>query len=994
MNSNNNQNNQPNAGNMYGVPPHGNPYQMGQNYGGQVNVGGPMNTGQFAVPSGYAPPGAPVAGSVPLPGGQITTGQQPYIPSQPNSSSRPSYSVNQAVSTQPPVNSSNSSTGNLVYSNPPYFQPTGQSSQSPSYSGSNYAQPSTGMNYPAGGQSQPSVYPVAANTSQSTAQQPMLSAQMSSLSLNNPQSHPSHTSSRPSYDTTSMAYSPMVQTAPPAGGNKIPSDQIPCPIDVRNADQETFNSFGSYRTSLDISPPLSTTQVSIVDDGNCHPSFLRLTTFKIPPSSDILNQSGITFGIVIQPFASVPYEIPVIDCSSGTGLERCKNCMAYINPFIIFGTGGRRYKCNICMQDNELKGESVMDQSYAGAYSGQQTVYRPELKYGTVEFIVPPEYVQRPKAQTEPFLLFVIDVSKPALLPVILNAIKNCINFIEAASIYRYVSLVAYDRIIHFFDVSNPSNPSIVTAPDLKADYAPIAFHQFMYDIVSLGVGGFVDLLDNLPLYFEKSSRNDVSLSSCVKFILNAVEEHNGKMVLFNTSHFGTGPDCLTLRDDVSPAQDKEKTMLTALKSDLGDVAQRAAQNGIAVEFFALSTDNFLDLASTSPLSSLSGGDLYYYQSIQFLKSNCLSDDLLHCISQVKAFDCAAKLRTSNGISVADNFGPIYMRTSGEMLFGNASESKTVACLLQVDDKIPEKAKVSFQFAALYTDSRGIRRVRVHNLCVPVATNIFDLFGHSDCEAVCNFLSKRAVSLVTSDPMNVIRDLVAQRISLILGGYRKHCSPNTSVTQLVLPESLKLLPIYLLSLLKTKAFNAFSIKSDLRIFWIRLINSLSVRQMAYLCYPRLYCLTDGSFPEEYLDAENVFPTPLLLSMENVNPTQVYCISNGIFIIVFIGSAVEPQTIQNLFGVNSLQLIDPIRLSAGLPVLDTPLSICARKLVQKFQEQMSFNARSPVLFVVRQGMDSMEHEFTAMLVHDQSGGIPAYVDYLCSLHSSVKGQIKK
>ena len=40
----------------------------------------------------------------------------------------------------------------------------------------------------------------------------------------------------------------------------------------------------------------------------------------------------------------------------------------------------------------------------------------------------------------------------------------------------------------------------------------------------------------------------------------------------------------------------------------------------------------------------------------------------------------------------------------------------------------------------------------------------------------------------------------------MLSTYRNKCAPNSSPTQLVMPDSLKLLPLYLLSLIENYAF--------------------------------------------------------------------------------------------------------------------------------------------------------------------------------------------
>jgi len=44
--------------------------------------------------------------------------------------------------------------------------------------------------------------------------------------------------------------------------------------------------------------------------GNCSPRFMRLTSYNIPSSEDLLNSSMLPLGLIIQPLAEVPpYEV-------------------------------------------------------------------------------------------------------------------------------------------------------------------------------------------------------------------------------------------------------------------------------------------------------------------------------------------------------------------------------------------------------------------------------------------------------------------------------------------------------------------------------------------------------------------------------------------------------------------------------------------------------------------------------------------------------------
>lgn len=85
--------------------------------------------------------------------------------------------------------------------------------------------------------------------------------------------------------------------------------------------------------------------------------------------------------------------MPVAQMGSG-GIVRCKRCRTYINPFVTWTDGGRRFNCNVCDMVNDVPSDY-----FAGVdmTTGRRTDEgeRPELSQGSVEYIAPSEYMVR-----------------------------------------------------------------------------------------------------------------------------------------------------------------------------------------------------------------------------------------------------------------------------------------------------------------------------------------------------------------------------------------------------------------------------------------------------------------------------------------------------------------------------------------------------------------------------------------------------------------------
>ncbi|VDO15637.1 unnamed protein product [Brugia timori] len=115
--------------------------------------------------------------------------------------------------------------------------------------------------------------------------------------------------------------------------------------------------------------------------------------------------------------------------------------------------------------------------------------------------------------------------------------------------------------------------------------------------------------------------------------------------------------------------------------------------------------------------------------------------------------------------------------------------------------------------------------------------------------------------------------------------------------------SIRLLPLYVLGMLKHRAFIAGqSIRLDSRVAALLLFRSASLEVIDLELYPALYEL--NHFVENETD-----PPRLHLSFEHINRNGVYLLDTGSYVYVYISSNVEASIIKRLFGVNTFERID-------------------------------------------------------------------------------------
>lgn len=250
-------------------------------------------------------------------------------------------------------------------------------------------------------------------------------------------------------------------------GSQVSSDDLPSVPAARDSIQQYFfnNVYPTFEKHV---PPPAAVSFVAHDQGNASPKHARLTLNNIPATADGLQATGLPLGMLLQPLAPLQAgeaEIPVLDFGDA-GPPRCRRCRAYINPFMMFRSGGNKFVCNLCTHPNETPPEYFCATSPQGVRVDRDQ--RPELHRGTVEFIVPKEYWTREPVGLR--WLFVIDVTQESYNKGFLEAFCDGI----LASLYggenqekdengepkrilpegAKVGFVTYDKDIHFYNIN------------------------------------------------------------------------------------------------------------------------------------------------------------------------------------------------------------------------------------------------------------------------------------------------------------------------------------------------------------------------------------------------------------------------------------------------------------------------------------------------------------------------------------------------------------
>lgn len=815
-----------------------------------------------------------------------------------------------------------------------------------------------------------------------------------------------------------------VSTSGPKG---VSPDDMPSVPASRDAIQQYYlkNVYPTFERHV---PPPSTVSFVAYDQGNSSPKYTRLTLNNIPTTQDALQATGLSLGLLLQPLAPLQAgeaEIPILDFGEA-GPPRCRRCRAYMNPFMMFRSGGNKFVCNLCAYPNDTPPEYFSATNPQGVRVDRDT--RPELHRGTVEFVVPKEYWTREPVGLR--WLFLIDVTQESYNKGYVEA------FCEGIRVALYggedqeldengepkrripegakVGFVTYDKDIHFYNV-NPAldQAQMMIMPDLEDPFVPLSEGLFVDPYESKDV--ITSLLTRLPDMFSTIKNPEPALLAALNSALAALEATGGKIVASCSALPTWGPGRLFMRDNGNhPGGEIDKKLYTTEHPAWKKVAEKMAASGVGADFFlAAPSGGYLDIATIGHVSSTTGGETFYYPNfIAARDSRKLSLEISHAVTRETGFQALMKVRCSNGLQVSGYHGNFIQHTFGaDLEIGVIDADKAMGVSFSYDGKLDPKLDAHFQSALLYTTASGERRVRCSNVIASVTETskesgareqgIRECLKFVDQDAVIGMLAKEASTKLatTSSNLKDIRHWLSEKAIDVLACYRKHAAQQHPPGQLVMPERLKEYCMYLLGLLKCRALKGGVENSDRRVHEMRMLRSMGALELSLYLYPRMIPIHNLAPEEGFADPETghlKMPPAIRTSFSRVEPGGVYLVDNGQQCLLWFHSQTSPNLISDLFGEDrdSLKSLDPY--TSALPLLETHLNAQVRNIIEFLRTMRG--SKGLTIQLARQGIDGAEFDFARMLVEDRNNEAQSYVDWLVHIHKGVQlelsGQRKK
>ncbi|KAM9377489.1 protein transport protein Sec24B [Pholidichthys leucotaenia] len=715
---------------------------------------------------------------------------------------------------------------------------------------------------------------------------------------------------------------------------------------------------------------------------NCSPQTFRCTLTSIPQTQALLNKARLPLGLLLHPFRDLQ-QLPVITSNT---IVRCRSCRTYINPFVTF-LDQRRWKCNLCYRVNDVPDEFMYNpvtRSYGEPHK------RPEVQNATVEFIASSDYMLRPPQPA--VYLFLLDVSHNAVetgyLKCFCESLLENLDKLPGDTRTR-VGFLTFDSTIHFYNLQEGlSQPQMLVVSDIDDVFIPS--HDSLMVNLKESKELVKDLLTSLPAMFNQTTETHSALGPALQAAFKLMSPTGGRVTVFQTQLPTIGAGKLQSREDPNQRSSSKSVPHLGPATDFyKKLALDCSGQQIGVDLFLLSSQ-YTDLASLACISKYSAGSVFYYPSFHFIHNPAqlekFQKDLERYLTRKIGFEAVMRIRCTKGLSIHTFHGNFFVRSTDLLSLANVNPDSAFAVQMSIEDSLADSSLACFQAALLYTSSKGKRRIRVHTLCLPVVSQLSDVYAGADVQAVACLLANMAIDRSISSSLSDARDALENAVVDLVGAYKSNVS-NLQQSGLVLPASMRLFPLYILALLKQKALRVgTSTRLDERVFAMCEFKTQPLQQLMRMVHPDLYRLDNMSDQGALHLNDTVVPQPHLihLSAERLSRDGAFLMDCGTVFYLWIGKCCSEMFIRDVLGCPNYASIPPNMSQSHIPELETPLSERVRAFLDWLQDNRSF---SSTVHVVKDDASAKATLFQH-LVEDRSEWASSYHEFLQHIQQQV------
>ena len=674
---------------------------------------------------------------------------------------------------------------------------------------------------------------------------------------------------------------------------------------------------------------------------NSSPNYISCSSDIYPSNEEISSKLGIPIILFLSPLSQSESQSPIPLVNYGPNeIPRCKNknCDIFLNPFVKFIDNGERWICNFCGEKNDTEDYYFSDLDKNGERLDAET--KPELCCGSYEFVANKSYYKKNKSPTRAFFMFLFDTSLKSInsgfLESCIEGVKDAINndiFYNGNDVN--ISIITYDSEICFYSCGEKfAQPQMLIVTD-EPTFLPTSKINLILNIED-DKDKILQILDLIQSTFNQNNinlKNHVKDSNKIFSALNSGyllgKNLGGKILIFSESNIlGKLPKMV---GGVDKNSTKEQIAYSCHDDKQIEVMGINLTNeNISVDLF-ISAEKNINLLTLNQLCDFTNGNLYFYRKFDFnLHYKNIFNQIRKVLSRPIIWEGLNKIKFSNGCRITNFISPLLILKNELFVFPTVDADQSYIFNIGYgkqndDENNPENNKNSnnnslnninknnnfiyIQNSLLYSYGNGKRRIRIHNLCLPLCNNPKIILESMNSEIIANYYVKLTIDKLYKSKA------FANSIIYTESQFRSFID-KVFLHLNKLPDNLSSLPYYIIGLFKNRLFCKNEIDEnfdiDLSNYYRNKLLKMNTKEVLSYIIPTIYYLNDieknksvGKYDEE----SGMFNLPpnINLTKNQMKDDGLYLIDIGYLLILFIGKKINKNILQILFGINQFDI---------------------------------------------------------------------------------------
>lgn len=438
--------------------------------------------------------------------------------------------------------------------------------------------------------------------------------------------------------------------------------------------------------------------------------FLQTTSDLVPRKRETYKALQIPIACMVNPQISIDLNKTQFDNGE---IVRCIFCKGFINKYCDINKEEWQWRCNLCRYTNKI----------TLGYSKKLNFPRIELTEKNFEIYADEAYMPRPPMS--PLYFFLIDISYSSSSSLFLNTICNTITWVLTTFTFperAQMGFILFDDEIHLVRIVPTTCIVTITDNDIWVPWPNEYFIVNIQDNIQKLLAA-VDAIKKIG--GRESTHFRQALLACEKLMKNL----GGTIFCFLCNHYAEA------------GHPKELT-LSPLTDFYTNLSEEFCEKIMTFNLF-ITGMAYLGLGTIGDLCKNTGGEVYYYND---LNPDCLSNDLWKSLTKHRGWEAGLKLRCSEDWKVLKSYGN-FIHKSDVYIFGDINDQSYTFELVPKFE-IPSNNNFNLQASILYTNSEGIRVIRILNLQLNLSDSLDELILLINTDVLLAFFIKQAASLI------------------------------------------------------------------------------------------------------------------------------------------------------------------------------------------------------------------------------------------------------